>query len=233
MIKLRKSNERGHFDHGWLNTYHTFSFADYHDPDHMGYRSLRVINEDRVEGGQGFGTHPHRNMEIITYILEGELEHKDSMGNGSIIKPGDVQYMSAGKGVLHSEFNASKTLPVHLAQIWILPKVSGLAPSYHQKYFSENDRLNNLKLVASADGRLDSIKINQDADLYASILEKGHSLNHEISTDRGIWLQLLRGEVNINNQSLIAGDGISIESIPGLTIKGLAARSEFLLFDLI
>src|SRR4051812_41984869 len=190
MIEKRASNDRGHFDHGWLKTYHTFSFADYYDPSHVHFKSLRVINEDFVAPGQGFGTHPHRDMEIITYILDGELQHKDSMGTGSVIKPGDVQQMSAGTGVLHSEFNPSKDKPVHLMQIWIMPNRKGITPKYEQKAFTKEERSNKLRLVASSNGRDGSVLINQDASIYASLLEMGESTDHLVEPSRGVYLQV-------------------------------------------
>ncbi|HXZ97448.1 MAG TPA: pirin family protein [Burkholderiales bacterium] len=231
MIDLRKGSDRGHFDHGWLKTYHTFSFADYFDRDHMSFSSLRVINEDYVHAGKGFGTHPHRDMEIITYILEGQLAHKDSMGNGSIIKPGDVQRMSAGTGVTHSEFNASQDEIVHLLQIWILPKYSGLQPSYEQKYFDAREKQNKLRLVASSDGREGSVTIHQDASMYASILSKGKELSFSLANSRRAYIQVLRGALKVNSERLNAGDGAKIT---GEKVINLAAadESELLMFDL-
>jgi len=231
MIDLRKGSDRGHFDHGWLKTYHTFSFADYFDRDHMSFSSLRVINEDYVHAGKGFGTHPHRDMEIITYILEGQLAHKDSMGNGSIIKPGDVQRMSAGTGVTHSEFNASQDEIVHLLQIWILPKYSGLQPSYEQKYFDAREKQNKLRLVASSDGREGSVTIHQDASMYASILSKGKELSFSLANSRRAYIQVLRGALKVNGERLNAGDGAKIT---GEKVINLAAadESELLMFDL-
>ncbi len=232
MITVRKSNERGHFDHGWLKTFHTFSFADYHDPKFEGFRSLRVINEDWVEPGKGFGTHPHRDMEIITYVLEGALQHKDSMGNGSVIQPGEVQYMSAGTGVTHSEFNPSDQKKVHLLQIWIYPDRSNYEPTYGQKNFSEKDKKRNLCLVVSSDGRDGSIQIRQDISLYASLLAKKESVNHTFQSGRAGWLQVAKGKVEINGESLAAGDGASIEKEKGIEIVGQDAMNEILLFDL-
>jgi len=231
MIDLRKGSDRGHFDHGWLKTYHTFSFADYFDREHMSFSSLRVINEDYVQAGKGFGTHPHRDMEIITYILEGKLAHKDSMGNGSIIKPGDVQRMSAGTGVTHSEFNASQDEIVHLLQIWILPKYSGLQPSYEQKYFDAREKQNKLRLVASPDGREGSVTIHQDASMYASILSKGKELSFSLANSRRAYIQVLRGALKVNSERLNAGDGAKIT---GEKVINLAAadESELLMFDL-
>ncbi|MGZ4812322.1 MAG: pirin family protein [Terriglobales bacterium] len=232
MITVRPASERGHFDHGWLNTYHTFSFADYHDPKHTHFRALRVINEDTVQPGGGFGTHPHRDMEIITYILKGGLAHKDSMGNGSTIVPGDVQRMSAGTGVLHSEFNHSPDELVHLLQIWIFPDQHGLKPSYEQKSFSAGDKLNRLRLVASPEASDGSVTIHSDARVYGSVLEAGKSVNHKLAKGRGAWVQVIRGEIEVNGKKLAAGDGASIENDSMLTITGQSGSSEFLLFDL-
>jgi len=228
MITIRKAEDRGHFDHGWLDTYHTFSFADYHDPAHMGFRALRVINDDRVEAGRGFGTHGHRDMEIITYVLEGELSHQDSMGNGSVIRPGEVQRMSAGTGVMHSEKNASDEL-VHLLQIWILPERHGITPSYEQKVFPPAERDGRLRLVASHDGREGSVTIHQDADLYTTTLRDGASVTHDVRPGRYAWVQVARGSVTVNGQPLTAGDGAAIEAEAGVTIAG---NGEVLLFDL-
>ena len=234
MLTKRLANERGHFDHGWLNTFHTFSFADYHDPAHVHFRTLRVINEDQVAPGRGFGTHPHRDMEIITYILSGELEHKDSMGNGGIIRPGDVQRMSAGTGVFHSEYNPSPTKPVHLLQIWILPERHGIAPSYEQKSFSELERTNVLRLVASQDGKNGSVTINQDANVYTSILTNGNSLTNTFDNGRGGYLQVALGSLTINGIKLEAGDSLAIEGEPKIAIaNNLEKQAEFLLFDLV
>ncbi|MGZ4833453.1 MAG: pirin family protein [Terriglobales bacterium] len=232
MITVRPASERGHFDHGWLNTYHTFSFADYHDPKHTHFRALRVINEDTVQPGGGFGTHPHRDMEIITYILKGGLAHKDSRGNGSTIVPGDVQRMSAGTGVLHSEFNHSPDELVHLLQIWIFPDQHGLKPSYEQKSFSAGDKLNRLRLVASPEASDGSVTIHSDARVYGSVLEAGTSVNHKLAKGRGAWVQVIRGEIEVNGKKLAAGDGASIENESMLTITGQSGSSEFLLFDL-
>src|SRR5437870_11257829 len=198
MITTRKAEDRGHFDLGWLDTYHTFSFDQYYDPAQMHFRSLRVINEDRVAPDQGFPTHSHRDMEIITYILSGALEHRDSMGNGSVIRPGDVQRMTAGSGVSHSEFNPSDTEVVHLLQIWVLPNARGLPPSYEQKFFSEDDRRGTLRLIASVDGGEGSVTINQDARVYATILDSGQSVAHRLEQDRHAWLQVARGTMGLN-----------------------------------
>jgi redox-sensitive bicupin YhaK (pirin superfamily) len=225
MIRVRKSEERGHFDHGWLNTYHTFSFADYHDPDFMGFRSLRVINEDRVEAGRGFGTHGHRDMEIISYVLEGELGHADSMGTGSVIRPGEVQRMSAGTGVMHSEKNPAD-VPVHFLQIWILPERHGIKPGYEQKAFPSPD---GMLLVGSCEGRDGSLTIHQDVDLYRATLRDDSSVTFEFRPNRYGWLQVARGSITVNGQELSAGDGAAIEAEERLTIAGTA---EALLFDL-
>ena len=231
MIVIRKSKDRGYFDHGWLKTYHTFSFADYFDREHMSFGSLRVINEDFVEAGKGFGTHPHRDMEIITYILEGQLAHKDSMGNGSIIKPGDVQRMSAGTGVTHSEFNASQDETVHLLQIWILPKYTGLQPSYEQKYFDAKEKQDRLRLVVSPDGRDGSVTIHQDATMYAGILSKGKELSHPLANGRRAYAHVARGALNVNGERLNAGDGAKITGENTITLAA-SEHSELLLFDL-
>jgi redox-sensitive bicupin YhaK (pirin superfamily) len=230
LLKIRKAADRGHFDHGWLDTYHTFSFADYHDPEFMGFRALRVINEDRVEAGRGFGTHGHRDMEIISYVLEGALAHRDSMGTGSVIKPGDVQRMSAGSGVLHSEMNASEREKVHFLQIWILPEKRGIAPGYEQKNFAPDDRRNQLRLVASPDGAEGSVTIHQDVRLYSALLDGGSSVSHDFGKDRHGWIQVARGEVEVNGARLSAGDGAAISDEPQVTISGTDA--EVLLFDL-
>jgi len=233
MITIRPAAERGHFNHGWLDTYHSFSFADYWDPKHMGYRSLRVINEDKVAPHQGFGTHPHRDMEIITYVLEGALAHKDSMGTGSVIRPGEVQRMSAGTGVLHSEFNNSPSEQVHLLQIWILPERRGLPPSYEQKNFSTEEKLNRFRLIASPSGDQGSVTIHQDAKLSAAIIEEGKTVPYELGMGRSAWVQVARGEISLNGKGLTAGDGAAVENEAVVTIKGLADSSEVLLFDLV
>ena len=230
MITIRKAADRGHADHGWLDTYHTFSFADYHDPEFMGFRALRVINEDRVEAGRGFGTHGHRDMEIISLVLEGSLAHRDSMGTGSVIKPGDVQRMSAGSGVLHSEMNASESEPVHFLQIWILPKARGLQPEYEQKNFAPADRQGRLRLVASPDGAEGSVTIHQDVRLYSALLDGGTSVSHDFGKDRHGWIQVARGEVEVNGETLKAGDGAAISDEARVTMTGNGA--EVLLFDL-
>lgn len=231
MISVRPANQRGHFDHGWLDTYHTFSFADYYDPRNMGFRSLRVINEDRVAGGRGFGTHPHRDMEIITYVVEGALEHKDSMGNGSAITPGEVQRMSAGTGVAHSEYNSSKSDPVHLLQIWILPEQQGMTPSYEQKRFQPEERRGRLRLIGSRDAREGAVTIHQDVELYASLLEPGEKTAHPLAENRHAWVQVIRGEITLNGKALKAGDGAAVTAETSLEFVAVES-AEFLLFDL-
>lgn len=231
MIIIRKSTERGHFDHGWLKTHHTFSFGDYHDPKWMGFRTLRVINEDWVEPGMGFGTHPHHDMEIITYVLEGALEHKDSMGTGSVIIPGEVQRMSAGSGVTHSEFNHSKTERVHLLQIWILPEKKGITPSYEQKTFSASQKKNKLCLLASHDGREGSLHIHQDASVYATLLKKGATVALPLQENRNAWVQVARGTVTLNGQILEADDGAALSQETMLKITGVN-DAEVLVFEL-
>jgi redox-sensitive bicupin YhaK (pirin superfamily) len=231
MITIRKSEARGHFSHGWLDTYHSFSFDQYHDPAQMHWRSLRVINEDRVAPAQGFPTHSHRDMEIITYILSGALEHRDSMGNGSVIRPGDVQRMTAGSGVSHSEFNPSDKESVHLLQIWILPSARGLAPGYEEKSFSENERRGRLRLVASEDGRAGSVTIHQDARLYAAMLDAGTSVEHTLAAHRYAWLQVARGAISLNEVKLQQGDGAALKDETDLTIFA-QEPAEILLFDL-
>ena len=231
MIAVRKSGDRGHFDHGWLETYHTFSFADYQDPQHMNFSVLRVINQDWVQPGKGFGTHGHRNMEIITYVLDGVLEHKDSMGNGSRIEPGDVQFMSAGSGVTHSEFNGSDETTVHLLQMWIIPARNGTAPRYDQKRFGDGERCGRLRLLVSPDGRDGSIVIGQDASLYGSILAAGESVEHRPPAGRSTWIHLARGSIALNDTRLDAGDGAGIRDEPRLTIAA-DEPSELVLFDL-
>lgn len=231
MLTIRRSQDRGHFDHGWLDTYHTFSFADYHDPRFMGFRSLRVINEDRVAAGQGFGRHPHRDMEILTYVLTGELEHRDSLGNGAIIKPGEVQYMAAGTGVEHSEFNPSPTAPVHLMQIWIRPDRKNAAPRYDQRRFPTLANAGAATLLASPDGKAGSIQINQDARLYAATLQGGQKIVQTLDAGRAAWLQVLRGDLALNGEKLTAGDGAAVTDLAEFAM--VADRgAEFLLFDL-
>jgi redox-sensitive bicupin YhaK (pirin superfamily) len=231
MIRIRKASERGHFDHGWLDTYHTFSFARYYDPRQMGFRALRVINEDRVAPGTGFGTHPHEDMEIVTYVLKGALAHRDSLGTGSTIRPGELQRMTAGTGITHSEFNPSESEPVHLYQIWLLPERDGLEPSYEQKAFPEKDRHNRLTLVASPDGRDGSLSIRQDARLYLASLEGGREVSHALAPGRHAWLQVLRGGVTANGLPLSAGDGAAVSDESRLAIHA-DGPSEVLVFDL-
>ena len=231
MITIRRSNERGGGDFGWLNTKHTFSFDTYHDPRFMGFRSLRVINEDWVQGGHGFPMHPHRDMEIITYVLEGALEHKDSMGNGSTIRPGDGQRMSAGTGVRHSEANSSESDPAHLLQIWIQPDRSGHKPGYEQKAFPEAEKRGKLRLIASPDGRDGSVKINQDARLYVSLLKPGEMVKHELAGGRYTWVQLAKGSVEVNGKALSQGDGAAVSEEQELAVKG-TSEAEVLVFDL-
>ncbi len=231
MLQIRKAAERGHADHGWLNTYHTFSFATYQDPDYMGFRSLRVMNEDWVEQGQGFGTHPHRNMEIITYVLEGALEHKDSMGNGEILRAGEFQRMSAGTGITHSEFNPSNSDPVHLYQIWLLPQSKGIEPSYEQKRFPDNEQHNQLRLVASPEADKGSLRIHQDAHIFLSKIDTQATVTHELANDRHAWLQVLRGTVLLNGENLETGDGAAVSGESTLTIEA-TRDAEIMLFDL-
>ena len=231
MITIRKSEARGHFNFGWLDTYHTFSFDQYFDPAHSHFHSLRVINEDRVRAGQGFPTHSHRDMEIITYILSGSLEHRDSMGNGSVIRPGDVQRMSAGTGVSHSEFNPSPTEACHLLQIWIVPKAKKLTPSYEQKFFGEDERRGRLCMIASDDGRDGAVTIHQDARVYASLVDAGQAITYQLDENRHAWLQVARGSLSLNGGKLSQGDGAAITSESQLTLIA-AETSEFLLFDL-
>ena len=232
MITIRKSNERGHADHGWLNTRFTFSFAEYYDPKHEQFRTLRVMNDDRVAGGGGFPTHPHRDMEIVTYVLEGALQHQDSMGNGSVIKPGDVQYMSAGTGVAHSEFNASKTEPVHLYQIWMFPDKNGYKPAYDQKNFSEAEKRGKLRLLVSPDGRDGSVKIRQDNQLYATVLGPGESVKHALKPERHGYVQVARGSVTLNGTALEVGDGAAVSAEKTLELTGVK-DAEVLVFDLV
>ncbi len=231
MINIRHSNERGGGDYGWLNTHHTFSFDQYYDPEWMGFRSLRVINEDHVAPATGFPTHPHRDMEIITYVLDGALEHKDSLGTGSIIRPGDGQRMSAGRGIRHSEQNASATNPVHLLQIWIMPDRSGHEPSYEQKVFPESEKRGKLRLIASPNGKDGSVTIHQDASLYVSLLNPGQTVTHHLGKQRYAWLQVAKGAVTVNGEALKQGDGAAVENETKLEIHG-TEPSEILLFDL-
>ncbi|HET6399950.1 MAG TPA: pirin family protein [Candidatus Kapabacteria bacterium] len=232
MLTKRPSNERGHFDHGWLDTYHTFSFADYYDPAHTHFRSLRVINEDRVAPGKGFGMHPHRDMEIITYLLSGALKHEDSMGNSGIISAGDVQRMTAGTGVVHSEFNSSPKEPVHLLQIWIMPARAGLHPSYEQRTFHDQDKHNTLCRIASHDGRNDSLMIHQDVTLYASIVSDGAEITHHFIEGRAGFLQVVRGSIVVNEIPLAHGDSLALEDESEVRIVAPEnGEAEFLMFD--
>jgi redox-sensitive bicupin YhaK (pirin superfamily) len=231
MITIRKAEERGHFDFGWLNTYHTFSFDQYYDPNHMAFRSLRVINEDIVQPGHGFPTHGHRDMEIVTYILEGALEHRDSMGTGSIIRRGDAQRMSAGTGVRHSEANPSPDAPVHLLQIWILPSEQGIQPEYEEKKFSDDEKRNKLRLIVSPDGSDGSVRIHQDAKVYASLLDENQEVVHTLADGRSAWLQVAAGSVTLNEVELKPGDGAAVSQESNLHITAQES-SEILLFDL-
>ena len=233
MITIRRSEERGHANHGWLDTSYSFSFADYYDPKHMGFRDLRVINEDRVAAGQGFGMHPHRDMEILTYIIDGELSHRDSMGRGATIRTNDVQRMSAGTGVMHSEVNQSAK-SVHLLQIWLLPEAEGLKPSYEDRTFTAEEKQNQLCLIASHDGHEGSTTINQDASVYASLLDSGKSLELALKPGRHAWVQLVRGELDVNGTKLVKGDGAAISGESELRLASVSGKgqAEFLLFDL-
>jgi len=231
MITIRPAAERGHARHGWLDSRHTFSFADYHDPAHMGFRALRVINEDRVEPAKGFGTHPHRDMEIVTYVLEGALQHRDSMGTGSVIRPGDVQRMSAGSGVTHSEQNASTSERVHLLQIWLLPDALGIPPGYEQKAFTNEDKQGRLRVVASPDGRDGSVSIHTDAVLYAGRFEKSETASLALRPGRHAWVQVARGTVRVNGRDLAGGDGASLSDERFVNVEGVDA-GEVLVFDL-
>lgn len=230
MMNIRRSHERGHANHGWLDSKHSFSFAGYHDPAHMGFRTLRVINDDRVVGGAGFPTHPHRDMEIISYVVDGALEHRDSMGNGSIIRPGDVQRMRAGTGVTHSEYNHSKTDPVRFLQIWVIPEERGLEPGYEQKFFGD-ERLGTLRLVASRDGAEGSVQIQQDLSMFASVLSDEDEVTHQLADGRQVWLQVVRGTVLVEGTELSEGDGAVFTETTSITIRSLG-DSEFILFDI-
>lgn len=231
MIQIRRADERGHFNHGWLKTYHTFSFASYRDPEYMGFRILRVMNEDFVQPGQGFGTHPHRDMEIITYVLEGALEHKDSMGNGEVLRDGEFQRMSAGTGITHSEFNPSETEPVHLYQIWLFPDRKRIEPSYEQKRFPDAELENRLRLVASPAAEDGSLRIHQDARVYLSRLAEGRELAHSLAPSRHAWLQVMRGTVLLNGKELQTGDGAAVSEETTLNVRA-AELAELMLFDL-
>lgn len=231
MITIRKSHERGHFNWGWLNTYHTFSFSDYFDRRWVNFRSLRVINEDWIAPAQGFGTHPHRDMEIITYIISGALEHRDSMGNGAVLKPSDIQRMSAGTGITHSEFNGSKTEACHLLQIWLFPENVGIEPSYEDHAIPREEKIGRLRPIASPDRREGSAVIHQDAVVYASVLPEGAAITHAVGAGRAVWLQLISGTIDVNGTSLEAGDGAGLEEVEIVEIKA-GQEAEFLLFDL-
>ena len=231
MIEIRKSKDRGYADHGWLRSYHTFSFADYHDPEHMGFGHLRVINEDRIQPGTGFGTHGHRDMEIISYVLEGALAHKDNMGNGSAIVPGDVQRMSAGRGVMHSEFNHAQDGVTHFLQIWIEPNVTGIPPSYEQKHFDAASKRGRLRLVASPDGREGSVKIHQEAFLYAALLDGADRAAHKLQPGRRAYVHVARGKLTVSGQPLEAGDALKAVNTAEIVLEK-GERAEVLLFDL-
>jgi hypothetical protein len=232
MINVRHAAERGTANFGWLNSRHTFSFGHYYDPDHMGFGALRVINEDRVAPGKGFDTHGHQDMEIISYVLEGALAHKDSIGTGSVIRPGDVQVMSAGTGIRHSEFNHSKKEPVHFLQIWLLPNRDGIAPRYDQKSFSSAEKRDRLRLVGSPDGRDGSIVINQDTQIYDALLSRGRAVSHPLPAGRKSWVQVVRGAVEVNGKGAIAGDGVAVEDEAVVSIAAPAEDAEVLVFDL-
>jgi quercetin 2,3-dioxygenase len=231
MMTIRRASERGHADHGWLDSHHTFSFADYYDPKHMGFRSLRVINDDRVEAGRGFGSHPHRDMEIISYVLEGALAHKDSTGTDGVIRPGDVQRMSAGTGVMHSEHNASRVDDVHFLQIWLVPDQRGLPPSYEQKTFTDADKRGTLRLVASPDAAGGSLTIHTDARVYAGVFGAGDAAELELAADRHAWVQVATGEVRVNGEALAAGDGVALTDERRIRVEGID-EAELLVFDL-
>jgi redox-sensitive bicupin YhaK (pirin superfamily) len=230
-LALRKSDSRGKANFGWLDSRHSFSFGEYHDPAHMGFGPLRVINDDRVAAGGGFAPHGHRDMEIISYVLDGGLQHQDSLGNGSVIRPGDVQRMSAGSGIRHSEYNASKTDPVHFLQIWIIPERQGIAPGYEQKTFSPQDKQGRLRLVASRDGRDGSVTLHRDADMYATLLGAGEAVHHDLKPGRGAWIHVARGSVSLNGTKLTAGDGASLDT-PGPLTLDQGQDAEVLLFDM-
>jgi quercetin 2,3-dioxygenase len=232
MITIRPAQNRGTANFGWLDSRHTFSFGNYYDPKHMGFADLRVINEDKVTPGQGFGTHGHRDMEIISYVLEGALEHKDSIGTGSVIRPGDVQRMSAGTGIQHSEYNASTTELVHFLQIWILPEQKGIEPDYEQKTFSEEEKRGRLRLVGSRDGRDGSITIHQDVNLHTTVLQEGNEVSHTFANGRVAWVQVVRGAIQLNHQLLTTGDGAAITQESVIQLRGIANDAEVLLFDM-
>ena len=231
MLNVRKATDRGHAQHGWLDSFHTFSFADYYDPQHMGFRALRVINEDRVQPAQGFGRHSHRDMEIVTYVIEGALAHQDSLGNGSVMRPGDVQRMSAGRGISHSEYNHSDSELVHFLQIWLLPEKAGLPPSYEQKHFSQSERAGRLRLVASRDARDGSVRVHQDVALYAGLLAAGERASLALAPGRHAWVQVVRGALDLDGAALAAGDGAALSDAPRLEVVA-REPSELLVFDL-
>ena len=231
MLSLRRADERGHANHGWLDSFHSFSFADYHDPEHMGFGPLRVINEDRVAPGQGFGAHGHRDMEIISYVLDGALEHKDSMGNGSVMTPGDVQRMSAGRGVQHSEYNASRSAPVHFLQIWIEPNVTGVRPSYEQKHFDAAAKRGRLRLIASADARDGSVLIHQDASVFAALIDGAERCHHTLAPGRKAFVHVARGRITVNGQPLDAGDALKAGGVAEIVLES-GEQAEVILFDL-
>jgi redox-sensitive bicupin YhaK (pirin superfamily) len=231
MVTIRKAADRGHVNHGWLDTYHTFSFASYRDPRHMHFRVLRVMNEDFVAPGKGFGEHPHENMEIVTYVLEGALEHRDSMGNGEVLHPGEFQRMSAGTGITHSEFNPSRDEPVHLYQIWLYPEHKGIEPSYEQKRFAEAERHNRLRLVASPDAADGSLRIHQDARIFLASIDPGKQIDYEPAAARHAWVQVLRGTVTLSGESLAAGDGVALSDEGGISVEA-TSPAEVMLFDL-
>jgi quercetin 2,3-dioxygenase len=231
MLEVRKANERGFADHGWLKSHHSFSFADYYDPAHVEFGALRVINEDRVQGGAGFGTHGHRDMEIVSYVLEGSLAHQDSMGNGSTIRPGDVQRMSAGSGVMHSEFNPSDTDRVHFLQIWIQPNVRGIEPSYEEKHFSREEKRGRLRLIASPDRAQGSVLLHQDARIYAGLFEADERATLDLATGRRAYVHVARGSVNVNGTTLDAGDALKLQGVPAVTLD-VGRDAEVLVFDL-
>ncbi|MEE3717165.1 pirin family protein [Tumidithrix elongata RA019] len=233
MLTVRKSEDRGHANHGWLDSYHTFSFANYYDPSHMGFRDLRVINEDYVLGGKGFGTHPHKDMEIVTYVLDGALEHKDSMGNGSVILPGDVQRLTAGTGITHSEYNHSPSDLVHLLQIWILPNQTGVKPGYEQKMFSPAEKHNQLCLIVSSNGENGSVMVHQDVKVYATILDRDATVTHVVPPDRYAWVQVARGAIALNGEVLHAGDAAAVSEAGELHLVGQDDKAEVLVFDLV
>lgn len=232
MIRIRKAADRGHFNRGWLDTYHTFSFGDFHDPEYTHFRMLRVMNEDRVEPGRGFDTHPHRDMEIVTYVLSGALEHKDSMGHGEVLRPGEFQRMTAGTGITHSEFNPSDAEPLHLYQIWLFPERKRIEPSYEQKRFPEEERRNRLRLVASRDAADGSLLIHQDVRIYLATLDDGVEVEHQLDAGRCAWMQVLRGSVSLNGVALETSDGAGAEEETSLTVRAQNGEAEIMLFDL-